>query len=413
MLEKIYFKQDSIQGLRQGVLGNYIDDFALYLYELGYSTKNLRFRLTIIRILSTWLAENHLKLFDVNEEQLNRFIKFRKKQVTTFYQKGNGKTLSYLVDYLRQKKAIPQSRPDKSINKSIEKITQAYTKYLDEDKGLCASTIKKNKKIIFDFLLKLFGKTKFNSQKITQNTILTHIRKFKKYHELKNIRVMVSAIRSFLRYLVMIGKLKNEIANCIPVMPSWRAAILPVFLVKSETKQLLKACDRHTPNGQRNYAILLLLLRLGLRASEVINLTLDNINWDSGELDICGKGRKHRILPLLPDVGNALALYIRHARPKCLERQVFIRARAPYKRLRNSADISTIVHRALIAAKLNPPQQGAHLLRYTAAMETMSNGATLFEIGELLGHSSVDTTAIYTKIDVVSLRELAQPWPVK
>ena len=132
---------------------------------------------------------------------------------------------------------------------------------------------------------------------------------------------MVSVLRSFLRYLVMIGKIRVELANCIPAMPSWRAANLPVFLVKSETKKLLRTCDRRTPKGRRNYAILLLLMRLGLRASEVLNLTLDNINWDLGELDISGKGRKRRVLPLPDDVGKALASYIRYARPKCLDRK--------------------------------------------------------------------------------------------
>ena len=196
-------------------------------------------------------------------------------------------------------------------------------------------------------------------------------------------------------------------------MPSWRAAYLPVFLVKSETKKLLRTCDRRTLKGRRNYAILLLLMHLGLRASEVLNLTLDNINWDMGELEIIGKGRKRRVLPLSDDVGTALTSYIRYARPKCLDRQVFIRSRAPYKSLGHPSSISMIVRKALIAAALKPQQMGALLLRYTAATETLRNGATLFEVGELLGHCSIDTTAIYTKIDVVALKELAKQWPIK
>ncbi len=288
-----------------------------------------------------------------------------------------------------------------------------YTKYLDEDKGLCASTIISNKKFIYDFLYKQFGKNKFIPKKITQNLILRYIIKFKERYTLQSLQVMVSALRSFLRYLVMVGKIGVELANCIPAMPGCRAGKLPVFLVKSETKKLLKICDRRTSKGRRNYAILILLIRLGLRASEVQNLTLDNINWDLGELEINGKGRKHRVLPLPDDVGKALTSYIRYARPKCLDRQVFIRSRAPYKGLGDPSSISAVVHSALIAAALKPQQMGAHLLRYTAATETLSNGATLFEIGELLGHCSIDTTAIYTKIDVVALRELAKPWPIK
>jgi len=413
MLEKIYRNKLIIQELRQGVIGKYIDDFALHLQELGYSKKQLRFYLVVIRKLSQWLMKNTIDLFDLNEERLNYFVRIRKKQTKSFVQRGNQKMLRFFVDYLRSKKVIPLSLPLIPENKYDEEIIQAYTKYLDEDKGLCPSTIKRNKDIICDFLYNQFGKNKFNSRKITQNVILKHIRKFNAHYKPKSTERMVCGLRSFLRYLVMIGKLRVQLADCIPTMPSWRAAYLPVFLVKSETKKLLKACDRRTPNGRRNYAILLLLMRLGLRASEVLNLTLDNINWDLGELDISGKGRKHRILPLPDDVGTALAFYIRYVRPKCLDRQVFIGTQPPYRGLCNPSSISSIVRRALIAAGLKPKQMGAHLLRYTAAMETLNNGATLFEIGELLGHCSIDTTAIYTKINVVSLRELAQPWPIK
>lgn len=299
------------------------------------------------------------------------------------------------------------------MNKSIEAIIGAYAKYLDEDKGLCASTILRNKNVTGNFLYKQFGKNQFIPKKITQNVILTYIIKLKKRYKTKTLQVIVSALRSFIRYLVMMGELRAELVNSIPPMPGWRAAHLPVFLVKSESKKLLKTCDRRTQTGRRNYAILLLLMRLGLRASEVLNLTLDDINWDRGELTISGKGRKHRVLPLPEDVGNAVALYIRYVRPKCLDRQIFIRTRPSPKRLGNASCISSIVHRVLISAGLHPQQMGAHLLRYTAAMESLNNGATLFEIGELLGHCSIDTTAIYTKINVAALRELAKPWPIK
>jgi len=320
-----------------------------------------------------------------------------------------------LVNYLRYRKAIPQPSLIKPGNKSVEIIVQTYAQYLDEDKGLCDLTIKRNKAVVHDFLIEQFGKRQVIFSRITQNKLLKYISSYnhKKHFSKNGIQVNVSALRSFLCYLVMIGKIKTELANCIPSIPGWRASHLPVFLTKSEVKQLLKACDRRTTKGCRNYAILLLLVRLGLRASEVIHLLLDDINWELGELNIYGKGRKHRVLPLLDDVGHALASYLRYSRPNTTERQVFIRSRAPYRGLQNHSAISSIVKRTLNAAGLNPQQMGAHLLRYTAAMETLSKGATLFEIGQLLGHCSIDTTALYTKIDITGLRELAEPWPIK
>ena len=300
-------------------------------------------------------------------------------------------------------------------NKSVEEIVQAYRQYLDEDKGLSDSTIKRNTAVLYNFLIDQFGKSQVILAKITRNKILKYISSnsnMKRYCS-KTVQTIASVIRSFLHYLVMIGKIRVELADCIPATPSWRASYLPVFLVKSEVKQLLGTCDRRTKTGCRNYAILLLLVRLGLRASEVLNLSLDDINWEAGELDILGKGRKHRVLPLPVDVGSAMASYLRYARPKPMGRQIFIRSRAPYRGLHHPSCISSIVRRALNAAKLKPQQMGAHLLRYTAAMETLDKGASLFEIGQLLGHCSVDTTALYTKINITALRELTRAWPTK
>ena len=265
VLEKIYHDNLVIQELRQSVLGKYIDDFALYLQELGYAKKQFRSRLTVIRKLNTWLTKNNISLYDLNQEKLNQFIKLRASQSTTFLRHGDRKIISYFIDYLRLKKVIPQSIPVIPENESTENIIQAYAKYLDEDKGLCALTIIRNKKVIYDFLYKNFGKNKFIPKKITQSLILLYIIKFKDRHALKSLQVMVSIIRSFLRYLVMVGKLSVELANCIPAISGQRAANLPVFLVKSETKKLLRICDRRTSKGRRNYAILFLLMRLGLR----------------------------------------------------------------------------------------------------------------------------------------------------
>ena len=217
--------------------------------------------------------------------------------------------------------------------------------------------------------------------------------------------------RSFLQFLVMTGEIHCELAQCIPSLPGWRATHLPEFLTSDEVKRLLKTCDRRTLVGSRNYAILLLLVRLGLRASEVLNLTLDDLDWQRGELSVWCKGGKRSVFPLPHDVGEALVSYLRRARPRFSTRQVFIRVRAPYRGLRNPSNISSIVRRALFAAGINPKHKGAHLLRYTAATEALRAGATLYEVGDLLGHCSVDTTALYIKVDLARLSELAQPWP--
>jgi len=155
----------------------------------------------------------------------------------------------------------------------------------------------------------------------------------------------------------------------------------------------------------------LLLARLGLRAGEVVGMTLDDIDWDAGELVVRGKGGRQDRLPLPRDVGQALATYVRHGRPPCASRRVFICAKAPRRGFTSSVAVCTIVRRALARAGLHPPSTGAHLLRHSLATEMLRRGASLAEIGEILRHRHPDTTAIYAKVDLRALRAVAPPWP--
>ena len=169
--------------------------------------------------------------------------------------------------------------------------------------------------------------------------------------------------------------------------------------------------DQKTPEGRRNYAILQLLARLGLRAAEVATLTLNDLDWDAGEIIVRGKGGRYDRLPLPDEVGQALANYLRDGRPSCSTRRVFVRHRAPQRGFVNGEAIGTIVHRALDRAGLHPAHKGAHLLRHSLATRLLRNGASLAEIGELLRHRDLNTTQIYAKVDESALRRLALPWP--
>ncbi|MCH7565905.1 MAG: tyrosine-type recombinase/integrase, partial [Gemmatimonadetes bacterium] len=184
------------------------------------------------------------------------------------------------------------------------------------------------------------------------------------------------------------------------------------YLSVEEIEDLLDACDQSTRTGRRDYAILVLLARLGLRAGEVVALELDDIDWRAGEIVVRGKGLLHDRLPLPPEVGEALAAYLRWHRPPVSTRRVFVRMRAPLRGFAGPSTVSTIVRRALDRAGLNPPLKGAHLLRHSLATGMLRSGASMAEIGEILRHRSPNTTEIYAKIDFVGLRPLAQPWPV-
>jgi site-specific recombinase XerD len=186
---------------------------------------------------------------------------------------------------------------------------------------------------------------------------------------------------------------------------------LPQALESHEVERLLESCNRTSAAGRRNFAILLLLARLGLRAGDVVNLALEDVDWEAGEITVGGKSGRRDRLPLPRDVGQALADYLKRGRPQCPTRRVFVRAKAPYIGFVDSAAITTLVSRAVDRAGLHPPHKGAHLLRHTLATQMLRRGASLSEIGEILRHRNPDTTAIYAKVDLDRLRTLARRWP--
>jgi site-specific recombinase XerD len=222
---------------------------------------------------------------------------------------------------------------------------------------------------------------------------------------------MVTAIRSFLRFLHQDGEIDTNLAAAVPTVANWRFSELPKFLKPEETEHLLQSCALNTVIGKRDYAVLLLLARLGLRAGEIVHMNLDDIHWETGELLVRGKSSREERLPLPHDVGEALAAYLRHGRPRCSSRRVFIRIKAPRQGFSGSAAVCDVVRRALSRADINSSFKGAHLLRHTLATKMLRGGASFTEIGEILRHQQTSTTEIYAQVDLYALRSIAQPWP--
>jgi len=217
-------------------------------------------------------------------------------------------------------------------------------------------------------------------------------------------------MRIFLRYLNYKGLTDTDLSIAVPSVARWSLSTLPKHLPAVQVRQMLRHCDRSTPVGRRNYAILLLLARLGLRAGEVARLSLEDIDWENGLITVCGKG-KWAQLPMPADVTRAVARYVRRDRPRCKCRRLFIRDCAPIGGFCAGHAISSIVRRALAKAGVQSDRKGAHLLRHSLATDMLRKGASLDEIGEVLRHRSPDTTAIYAKVALDALRTLALPWP--
>jgi integrase len=207
------------------------------------------------------------------------------------------------------------------------------------------------------------------------------------------------------------GEIPIDLAKCVLPVAMWSLSTLPKFLPAGTVQQLLDHRERETPRGKRNYAVLLLLARLGLRACEIVALELDDIDWDNGRITIHGKSGRVAQMPLPSDIGEAIASYLRFGRPCCTCRRVFLRHRAPVRGFAHSITVSTIVRRALIDAGIDSARKGAHLFRHTLATDLLRQEVSLDEIAELLRHQSPNTTALYAKVDLTALRALALPWP--
>jgi site-specific recombinase XerD len=228
----------------------------------------------------------------------------------------------------------------------------------------------------------------------------------------KAAKMMTTALRSFLRYARLRGNLAFDLAEAVPIVANWSLTGIPRAIAPDQTRKLLASVDRKTTIGRRDYAILLLLARLGLRAGAVASMELDDVDWSTGQLNVRDKGGRRTEMPLPLEVGRAIAAYLLRERPQCCtSRRIFLCAKAPVRAFKGAGAVCTVVRSHLKRASIMAPTTGAHQFRHGLASDMLRKGASLGEIGAVLGHAHPDTTRIYTKIDLQALRRLAQPWP--
>jgi site-specific recombinase XerD len=286
-----------------------------------------------------------------------------------------------------------------------------FERFLSSERGLSPATLINYLPIVRRFLVERFGGSTLHFDELGAADVHRFIVRHAQRGALGHAKLLVTALRSFLRFLQQRGAIATDLAAAIPGVASWRLSHLPKTLPPEQVERLLASCDRGTPTGRRDYAILLLLARLGLRGGEVVAMALDDLDWECGEIVVRGKGQRLTRLPLPTDVGAALVDYLRHVRPFCSTRRVFIRMSAPLRGLAGLVAICCVIRRALKRAGLTPEFKGAHLLRHSLATNLLRRGASLVEIGQLLRHSQPTTTQIYAKVDIAALRAIGLPWP--
>lgn len=306
MIYQIYSYQKTEQNLRQGPLGAFVDELAKVLLEKGYPKKYLKPRFAVIGELSHWLTQKKIKLCNLNQSQIELFIQHRCEQ-TSMVEHGEIVTLNFLFGVLRSYGCMPLPEPEKICENEIEAALSSYNQYLIEDKGLSSSTIFRYIFHVRYFLSDLFNSKPVNLNSICTQNIMEFVRKYANEHSSGESSLMVTSLRSFFRFLLLRGNIVVDLASCVLTVANRKHNRIPQFLTSEELEHLLEHSKGKNSLRLRNYAILLLLARLGLRACEIVRLTLDDIDWDHGEIIIRGKGARRARFPLLTDVGEALA----------------------------------------------------------------------------------------------------------
>lgn len=389
-------------------LASHSKEFAALLARQGYAPATVQSKLQLLNDLSRWLKRRRLQTADLDEQRLNLFLKHRARRCRT--RRGDASTVGQLLNFLRGLGCIPIN-PEVIDTTPMGRTEQDFARFLDAERGLKPATVAAYLGTVQRFLLQRFGQEELRLDKLCLQDINRFILERVRHVRRSYAQSMVTALRSFLRFLQQRGTITAELAAAVPAVANWRLSHLPKALAPAQVERLLASCDRSSLIGQRDYAILLLLARLGLRAGEIVAMTLDDLDWEAGEFIVRGKGDRRERLPLPKDVGVALARYLRHVRPPSSTRRVFIRMKAPHCGFAGAAAICDVVRRALWRAELDPEFKGAHLLRHSLATNMLRRGASLEQIGQLLRHCRTNTTQIYAKVNIEALRGIALPWP--
>jgi len=407
MLEQYFSDARAIRQHREGLLGSHVVGFVGWLSGQGYARARVRFFVGVFSALGRWLQRCGLGARDVSTELVGRFLYRSGNDGVRLHERA---ALNHILGHLRRIGIAPRG-DSVSEPAPLECVVEDFRRYLLYDRALAEATLHGYCPRVRLFLSACFGTGHVELGRLSVKDVQDFVLHYARNRAPKSTQLMLSALRSFLQFLYLRGQISVKLADQVPTVASWRQTQPPRWLPDEDIERVLNCCDRHSAIGQRDYAILLLLARLGLRAGEILSLQLDDIRWETAEIDVRGKGPQRKRFPLPEDVGAAIAAYLKNARQRCGSRRLFLRAIAPYRGLGHASTVDTVVSRALARAGLDPPMKGAHLFRHSLATHMLRNGATLTEIGQILHHAHPDTTSIYAKVDIAGLRELAMPWP--
>lgn len=401
----------ALAGVRPGgCLQPYIPGFAEQLVGQGYAVLSARSFLQTAAHLGRWMEDHGIPLTDLTDETLGNFARHRCRCLGAG-RAGRRPSSKYLtrtrslIEYLRSRGAVPAVPVAEP---ATSPLLVGFRDWMLRQRGLSVWTIERYEWLVSRVLPELGDEPAVYDAARVRQAFLAHVQGLSRVYA----RCYVCALRTFLRYLGVEGRCRPGLEQAVPAIPSWRLSSLPRYLDPVAVERVIESCDLRKPCGVRDRAVLLLLARLGLRAGDIMAMTLHDLDWQAGTLRVRAKGRREVCLPLPQDAGDAILEYLTRARPTTTLSHVFLCSNAPIRPFPTTVVVSDIVRLALRRAGIaNPPSRGAHLLRHSAATAMLRKGASLDAIATVLRHQSTDTTAHYAKVDMKLLAGIAQRWP--
>jgi integrase/recombinase XerD len=400
--ERLYVKR-----LPEGPFAAYVRPFGIWALEQGYARYCVQRRLVLAAGFSQWLQRKNISLGEVTGEHPLQYMRHRGRQ--KYIEREDPPALKQFMEFLRREAIIAgQTNPEPTTR--VDQCVQEFETYLQDQRGLTGTTVSRYTSHVRLFLRTRFGSNTVELGDLRADDVAGFLRQESSSTNFARPKSIASSLRSFFRFARYRGVVAADLAAAVPKVAGWSMSAIPRAISEDQTRKLLSSIDRGYAKGRRDYAVLLLLARLGLRSGEIACLELEDIDWSSGSLKVRGKGRE-AIYPLPQDVGEAVVAYLRHGRPPSTSRRLFLRSKAPYRGFRDSTAIAGIIHYAIERAGVQAPTRGAHQFRHGLAAQMLRRGSSLKEIGQVLGHRSVETTKIYAKVDIDALRRLALRWP--
>lgn len=388
-----------------GPLAPFVAGFTDWLVGKGYTPAAVRIHQRRMTHLSRWMSAEGADVAVLGVATVDAFI--AAQDAAGRFRAWRAGSWAQLLEYLRSVGVPVVARPE-PVMTAADVLLARYADYEATERGLGARTIDRNVQAVRQFVESRVDGGGLALHTLTAGEVSAFVVELAR-RDAGSVPHAVTALRSLLRYLHVVGVTPVGLATAVPTVARWKLAGMPKALPADQVAALLASCGPATEVGRRDTAILTVLSRLGLRIGEVAALRLEDIDWRNGELSVTGKGQRTQRLPLPADVGQAIVAYLTGWRPKTGARQVFLCACAPHRAMSRNA-VTNVVARAARRAGLGVIH--AHRLRHSAATAMLSAGASLAEIGQVLRHRQALTTAIYAKVDVGSLRQVARRWPV-